>query len=188
MFKTGIIPPNANLNKPNPAIHWDKYKLKVPIEPTPLPCRSASKRSLVAICSSGIGGSNGHAVIESPPPPTRVINDLSVKADTQAPVLLMAGGLTPRATAAVSDTLVELIMSHDNKAALSTVFGRRSRQMTWRSFAVASAGITPRFSAPILAPRKKGPIVFLFSGQGPQNLHSMSARLRIAMHLINAHF
>jgi len=67
IFQSGIIPLNVNLLNPNPAIHWEDFHLRVPVSPTLLPCQSTTGSSLISLASSGIGGANGHCVVEAPP-------------------------------------------------------------------------------------------------------------------------
>ena len=144
----------------------------MPTERTALPVRAASGQALVALCSSGIGGANGHVVLEAPPrlPASR---NATSGVESKMPLLLLAGGLSPRSAAAISETITELVQAHPLHARfLSTTYGRRSRQMTWRSFAVYSPGQAAKvkFSTPALVPRTKPPVVFVFAGQGPQHL------------------
>ncbi|KAL6304755.1 hypothetical protein BKA93DRAFT_261672 [Sparassis latifolia] len=167
-FKHGVIPPNVNLTNLNAAIHWDEYKLRVPTEPTRLPCRS--DRSLVAVACSGIGGSNGHAVIQSPPAAARLCDQSAPNPDR--PVLLMACGLSPRSASSVAEGIQDLLKQDQiDLSALSTVLGRRSKQMTWRSFAVlgGSQSSSPVFSNPQHCSRASRSTVMIFSGQGPQH-------------------
>lgn len=169
VFEHKIVPPQANLRKLNPAIHWDEYKLRVPVGPEPIAARASSRNILVSICSSGIGGVNAHAVLES-----------FSRAERPAPsiggaTLLIAGGLSPRSASAIGDDIKHITtgLADDKVADYATVYGRRARQMTWRSFAVKRPGQDiASFSQPALAPRVKPPVLFLFSGQGPQHLHS----------------
>lgn len=169
MFTTGIVPPNVNLNERNPDIHWDEYKFRVPLEPERIPCRHPNGRPLVALTSSGVGGANGSVVVEGPPvlPPTQ--NNFWLPG-AEVPALLMAGGLTPRSAGAVGDQLKELAATNDIQN-LARIYGRRARSMTWRSFAIANENKLARFSQPALAPRTAPPLVFVFSGQGPQHFN-----------------
>ena len=52
--------------------------------------------------------------------------------------------------------------------------------MTWRCAAVAQSGKPPTFGEPVLMPKKRPPIVYVFSGQGTQYFHS---EFRIAIFL-----
>nr|VWP02642.1 Non-canonical non-ribosomal peptide synthetase FUB8 (EC (Fusaric acid biosynthesis protein 8) [Ganoderma boninense] len=167
VFETGLIPPNVNFVTPNPAIRWDEYRLRVPTEIEPLKVRSSTRPALVAMTSSGIGGANGHAVVEGPPISTNSIPSFWVEG-ADAPSLVIAGGLSPRSSAAVGESLLHILESED-VIGLSRVFGRRARSMTWRSFAVAKAGKTPKFNEAAIIPKHKIPIVFVFSGQGTQH-------------------
>ncbi|KAF8161949.1 hypothetical protein K438DRAFT_2070439 [Mycena galopus ATCC 62051] len=169
IFQSGIIPPTVNLNTPNPAIRWAEHRMRAPIDCTPLNPRHASGRALVSISSSGIGGSNGHVVVEGPP---TCFTSPEATSPFEFPVLLIAGGLSPQSTEANRDALIAFIS--DTPAPLlptiSTTYGRRARQMTWRSASVCSGnteGIS--FSPPRLTPRNKQPLVLVFSGQGPQH-------------------
>ena len=170
IFETGLIPPNVNFVTPNPAIHWDEFRFRVPTEIEPLKVRSFTRPALVAMTSSGIGGANGHAVIEGPPVATNSTPAFWVEG-TGAPSLLIASGLSPRSAGAVGESLLSIVESED-VAGLSKVFGRRARSMTWRSFAVAKSGKTPKFNDAVIVPKHKTPIVFVFSGQGTQHFQS----------------
>ncbi|KAH9944952.1 ketoacyl-synt-domain-containing protein [Epithele typhae] len=169
-----LIPPNVNLAHPNPAIRWTQHRLRVPLEPTDLGCRSPSGRPLIAMTSSGIGGANGHAVIEGPP--TSSSRTTFWTEGTEVPVVLMGGGLSPRAASAVCESLVKKAQ-HPNAQKrelyqIARIFGRRVRSMPWRSFFVAdtrSLTMTPTLPDPLLAPKRRPPMVFVFSGQGTQH-------------------
>lgn len=57
----GVIPPNANFEKPNPAIPADEWYLKFPTAVTPWPGRGPRRAS---INSFGYGGTNAHLVVQ----------------------------------------------------------------------------------------------------------------------------
>ena len=174
-----VIPPNVNFRTPNPAIEWDKYRLRVPVEPEPLRAQAPNGIPLIAMTSSGIGGANGHAVIEGAP--ALLTPNMFWRADAKksVPVLLVAGGLSPRSATAVGEALAHVIAGDHQDASLAPglaqTFGRRARSMTWRAFAVASGDGGSRaltFSKPVLTPKARPPIVFVFSGQGTQHYQS----------------
>lgn len=138
---------------------------------TPLQLPSLSQKPLISIASSGIGGSNGHVVLEGAPERPVMRSSRTSPADT----LLVIGGLTPRTVSSLADSIVELTQKdYSNAALLSTIMGRRSKQMSWRSYAIISSDTTalPKISIPQIIPRKAPPIVFVFSGQGPQHANS----------------
>ncbi|KZT25643.1 hypothetical protein NEOLEDRAFT_1178119 [Neolentinus lepideus HHB14362 ss-1] len=167
IFKTGLIPPNVNLKKRNPKIKWDEYRIHVPTEAEPLKCRAPTGQSLVAMTSSGIGGANGHCVLESPPArPARERAFWRVDM-SEVPAVLIAGGLSPRSTKDIGDSL-KGTYSDDVRHQLTRLYGRRARSMPWRSFAVAKDGKVSQFAEPVLSHKSSVPLVFVFSGQGPQ--------------------
>ncbi|PCH35877.1 ketoacyl-synt-domain-containing protein [Wolfiporia cocos MD-104 SS10] len=170
ILDTSLIPPNVNLHTLNPAIKWGEYKFRVPLDATPITPRSSSRKLLVSISSSGIGGANGHVVVESSPRP---YTNGSLQASRNRPILLVAGGLTPRSAASVAESFIATAGRDGvDAAALSTTCGRRGRQMIWRSYSVVRHGESvSQFPPPVMAPREQPPIVFLFSGQGPQHLN-----------------
>ncbi|TFK24574.1 hypothetical protein FA15DRAFT_756455 [Coprinopsis marcescibilis] len=169
IFQRRIIPPTINVTSLNPAIQWERYRLRVPTQVEPLPCRAKGK-SLISIAGSGIGGSNGHVVLESPPCPTRL--SPYCLTSPHLPALFVCGGLSNR-TASEIGTHTQSLLADDrvSRAGLSTVLGRRAKQMTWRSFAI----VWPDDKAPVAFPvpryvsRDVPPLVFVFSGQGPQH-------------------
>jgi acyl transferase domain-containing protein len=170
IMETGLIPPNVNLNTKNPAIKWEEYRLKVVERTSRLP---KSKQPLIAMTSSGIGGANGHAVIEGPPAPHSITATESFwRPDAEeSAALLVLGGLSPRSTTSIAQDVQTLIdPSHLRDATLT--YGRISRSMTWRSWGIARPDNTTQFSEPSLASKAKHPIVFVFSGQGSQHFES----------------
>ena len=177
MLERGIIPPNVNLKTPNPAIHWKKYRLRVPLEAEPLRARAPTGRPLIAMSSSGITGANGHAVIEGAPPAAPIPRFWSHESLDKIPVLLVAGGLSPRSAEAVGGGLIQAVekSAEEDVPALARAFGRRARSMVWCSFALASpespsGGLS--FGKPARVPKTRAPIVFVFSGQGTQHFQS----------------
>lgn len=145
--------------------------MQVPTEVLNLTARNKSGRPLVSMASSGIGGANGHAVIEGPP--LRVENATEFK--SQAPILVLAGGLSPRSALQVAVDLDILARAgkHDLRT-IASIYGRRARQMTWRAHTIWKPGMSKlEFPQPRLVPRSKPPLVFVFSGQGPQHIASM---------------
>jgi acyl transferase domain-containing protein len=172
ILEHNVIPATANLISRNPAIEWDKYGLRVPVKSEKL--STFGLKPLVSIASSGIGGSNGHVVLEGPPTIHAQEGDIN---STQQPILVMAGGLTPRTASSIAESTVAHALQHPKDLRLlSTVMGRRCRQMIWRSYSIigpsADASSSPPMTAPQFCPRKPPSVVFVFSGQGPQ--HQMS--------------
>ncbi|CCM00168.1 uncharacterized protein FIBRA_02196 [Fibroporia radiculosa] len=167
IFRTSVVPPNVNFLRPNPAINWEEHKLRVPKDPELLVSRNPSGRLLVAMASSGIGGANGHCVVEGPPSTRRIPSSLW-RSSALGQSLIIAAGLSPRSVTAMEDDLEELITKEDANI-VSRIYGRRSRSLTWRSFAIAQGSKLSRFSEPMFVPKSAPPVVYVFSGQGPQH-------------------
>lgn len=130
----------------------------------------------MSIASSGIGGSNGHVVVEAAPPRESQVPTTPVA--FEAPVLLAIGGLSIRSISALRDRISKKVSEIPPKdlAALAAVSGRRARQLGWRSITLLTPdNASPAsFSNPVLAPRKCPSLVYVFAGQGPQYLESES--------------
>jgi acyl transferase domain-containing protein len=171
IFEHKIVPANCNLITRNPKILWDEYKLNAPTEAVPLPCRSPSGRSLISLAGSGIGGSNGHVVLESAPQ----LPEIDASIPEEAPILFLVGGLSPRATSEIADSLVKLLTNDSSPAALSTAVShaRRARQCLWRTYFTFMPGSTtaPKVENPVLVPKTATSLVYVFSGQGPQHVN-----------------
>ncbi|KDR73164.1 hypothetical protein GALMADRAFT_158296 [Galerina marginata CBS 339.88] len=171
IFERKTVPPQVNISHLNPGIKWEEYRLRVPMEPTPLSVRSKNK-SLVSIAGSGIGGSNGHVVLESPPlfEPYSTISN--VQRSDNSPVLIMVGGLSSRAVTASSESIQkDFSLYLSDLPGLSTVLGRRAKQTTWRAYTIAGSDKAelPDSGTPEHCPRNVNSLVYVFSGQGPQH-------------------
>ncbi len=99
IFTTGVIPPNVNLVDPNPAIKVGRIQAPRAQRADEADVPPVVGKSLISIGSSGIGGSNGHVVLESPPSRTET---KVARAEKPAPVLLVSGGLSPRSATSVA--------------------------------------------------------------------------------------
>jgi acyl transferase domain-containing protein len=170
MFTTGFVPPQVQYTTPNPEILWNHYNMRAPSSVEKLIARDPSGKLLISMNASGLGGANGHCVVESPPQKTA-----STKAVYSGmPVLLVAAGLSPRSATTVAADLAKLALEvPDELSVLSTIYGRRARQMTWRAAAIGTSDRPFVFPTPRFVPRTTPPLVFVFSGQGPQHIESM---------------
>lgn len=60
-MENGMIPPNIYFSQPNPAIRFDDWNMAVPTKLTPWPTAKVKRMSINGF---GIGGTNGHIVLE----------------------------------------------------------------------------------------------------------------------------
>lgn len=72
-YKYRAIPPVANLEEPNREIPFESLGLRLPTTLEPLP--SDDNQIFFAINSFGYGGTNAHAILESPPGPAPLESD-----------------------------------------------------------------------------------------------------------------
>ncbi|KAH9926041.1 uncharacterized protein B0H18DRAFT_954918 [Fomitopsis serialis] len=145
---------------------WTEHNMRVPVTPEKLSIRSPSGRALIAMSSSGIGGANGHCVIEAHAPDVDGTPQLWAYQSSVIPSLLIIGGLSPRSASAVGESLKALTAEQDHKD-MDRALGRRARSMLWKAYAVTPDGQTPRFSEPALTPKTAPEIVFVFPGRAP---------------------
>ncbi|KAJ7664517.1 hypothetical protein DFH06DRAFT_985983, partial [Mycena polygramma] len=166
IVEKGIIPPVANLSSPAPSIAWDTHQLRVPIESMEL-TQSSPGISVVGLSGAGIGGSTGHIVVESAPPPLD-LGGTAIAGNINTPVTFIVGGLSPRAVSSISQSILDAgISDFATLRALAATLSRRARQMPWRTtFTLPAPAEIP---AAIMVASSLPPLAFIFSGQGPQN-------------------
>lgn len=70
-MENGMIPPNIHYTEPNPAIHFDEWNMAVPTKLMPWP---SAKVKRMSINGFGIGGTNGHFVLEEFNPANRLVS------------------------------------------------------------------------------------------------------------------
>ncbi|KAL6812029.1 hypothetical protein J3E69DRAFT_359798 [Trichoderma sp. SZMC 28015] len=61
VLESAMIPPNTNFEKVNPKIPVDKWRLQLPLQPTPWPSLGIRQ---ISINSFGFSGTNGHVVLQ----------------------------------------------------------------------------------------------------------------------------
>ncbi|KAF7336300.1 Polyketide synthase [Mycena venus] len=163
IFEHGIIPPTVNFHNPSRVISWDSFHVMVPVEPTPLDCRSSSGRSIISLSASGLGGATGHVVLQSPPTPTQAISQSSA-----TPILFLVGGISSSAVDKISHAASQQLDADLPGSAVT--LSRRARQLPWRTYFTMPLSPGAAIPSPVLIPNERAPIAFVFSGQGPQNL------------------
>ncbi|KAJ7659066.1 hypothetical protein DFH06DRAFT_990014, partial [Mycena polygramma] len=166
IFEHGVIPPTVNFSTPARRIDWESYQVTVPVEPTPLGCRSPSGRSIISLSSSGLGGTTGHVVLQAPPPPAEPMSALST-----APVLFLVGGLSSNAVDQISQGVLQLDATDSSALReCASTLSRRARQLPWRKYFTIPPSPRVPVQTATLIPNPTSPLVFVFSGQGPQHL------------------
>ncbi|PWN40272.1 ketoacyl-synt-domain-containing protein [Ceraceosorus guamensis] len=170
MLRTGIVPPQPNLQTPSRAIDWASWNMRAPTSAEPLG-KGGKEKSIISIQSYGFGGATGHAIIEAV-----AGQQAAASTSNQASFsLCFAGGLTPRSASAVSSEAATQLQSHSLDVA---ALARQTRSMPCRSFALVESE-TGRLVTAFSKPRNLAPttfatepkLLFILSGQGPQHFH-----------------
>jgi len=99
-FKHGVVPQSLNFATPNPAIPFKKLNLEVTSRQLPFP--SATKGAVAGINSFGFGGTNAHAILAAPPPPTATPGTATLSSAT--PSRATPGSATPSSATLSSAT------------------------------------------------------------------------------------
>ncbi|MEU7214106.1 type I polyketide synthase [Nocardia iowensis] len=167
----GTIAPQLRLDNPNPEIRFDELRLRVPMEPEPMP--SIDGRAAVAINSFGYGGTNAHVILEQAPtvvpvddarPQPFPVLALSARSDTALRELATAVGTLAEtvATPTVTETLWARRAHHPLRAA----FAYRDDDDLRAQLAEFAGG---GGQSPARALSEAGPQpIFVYSGMGPQ--------------------
>ncbi|KAI0917773.1 Type I Iterative Polyketide synthase (PKS) [Taiwanofungus camphoratus] len=167
MLENNVILPNGYFQKPSSKILFAQYNLRVPTLVEKLIPRDPKLGAIISISSFGFGGSCGHTVLRAHEPrPT--LPDYRNGAAQQGPYLFSAGGWSPRAV----KSLVEAYRTECVDVpcgALSEHLGSRARQALFRTFVVADSIENAKFPDPVIVPKRPPPLLFCFSGQGPQH-------------------
>ncbi|KAJ6460695.1 hypothetical protein C8R47DRAFT_993943, partial [Mycena vitilis] len=164
MFEHGIIPPTVNFAKPSVGIRWGEFQGTVPVEPVALGNRTG--QPIISMTSAGLGGSTGHVVLRTAPTVTSPITAIA-STTTNIPVLFIVGGLSPNAANYLAEIASKL--GPDDLGKFAVTLARRARQVPWRTFFIMSPSRELVLAPPSLVPRQEFPLVFVFSGQGPQH-------------------
>ncbi len=173
------VPGHSNFKSPNPQINWDKVKLLVPTETTPLP--NGNTVFCAGVSSFGFGGTNAHVILENyiaPPAkntqmvaPRRSIHLLPVSGRDEKSLSQklkdLHGMIEADPEISLADLSYTLSVGKDHFTKLSAVIGHSREQILKGLKGLADNqetiyGIGP---LPKLATGKKA---FLFTGAGAQ--------------------
>ncbi|KAJ7248052.1 hypothetical protein C8J57DRAFT_1475664 [Mycena rebaudengoi] len=165
IFEHSVIPPTVNVSSLTPKVGWSELNLSVPVDPTPLGCRSSSGRPIISISAFGVGGATGHVVLQAPPRPKPAIEPAS---GPILPILCLIGGLSSAAVEQISQAVLQ--DGSDALHAYAVTLSRRARQLPWRTYFILPRLQSARIPPAVLTPSPSPLVAFVFCGQGPQNL------------------
>ncbi|KAH7886699.1 hypothetical protein F5I97DRAFT_2059038 [Phlebopus sp. FC_14] len=162
------ILPNGYFKKPSERIQFEKYNLRVPVVTEEFAAQDSQRGLVASISSFGFGGSCGHTVLREHE--KRPVRSTAGFRAAEGPFLFTMGALTLKSC---NTLLREYKDKHvySDLPALCEHLGRRTRQMVYRTYAVANNLDSATFPDPVMVGKRANPLVFCFSGQGPQHWH-----------------
>ncbi|KAJ3020326.1 hypothetical protein HKX48_000987 [Thoreauomyces humboldtii] len=189
MFEHRQLLPNIRFEDPNPKIFFEKYRLTVQTEVEDMTPEMAAPDGtfVTSISSFGVGGSNAHVVLLSPPSLRLPAGNAAASVATSstpaaaeaanalgsAKKLFVIGTNSTASMARFTATVQKEYLDITDERLLSSLsreMGRQARGHTHRSWAVASNILTARFSQPVAGDGKPKKVCLVFSGQGPQHV------------------
>ncbi|KAK4183707.1 lovastatin diketide synthase LovF [Podospora australis] len=158
------IPPNIKMGTPNPAIPFEKYNLKVPLEPTPWP---ADRKERVSVNNFGIGGANAHVVLDSAD--SFGLRPQLEEAGDHAQLLVFSAK-SPESLKSIIGNYNAYLAKHPERIEdVAYTLANRREHFGHRAFLVASREKPGKPSVLSKPPTGPAPnIVFVFTGQGAQ--------------------
>ncbi len=164
------LPPSLNFNKPNPKIDFENSPFYVNTKLQDWNTGNAPRRA--GVNAFGIGGTNGHVVLEEAPP-------AQPSTGARAHQVLMLCAKTPTALDKITANLAQHLNDHPDAvladAAFTLHMGRKA--FDYRRIVVADTGAeaaerlrdkNPQYVFDHYQKSSTRPIVFMFSGQGSQ--------------------
>ncbi|TLD29263.1 hypothetical protein PspLS_03907 [Pyricularia sp. CBS 133598] len=164
------IPPNIKFSEPNPKSNFEEKKLAVPVKPEPWP---SGRDERVSINSFGIGGSNAHVIIESPPrsvtPDRTASQDQLSPTEPQSRLLVLSANTATSLQQRIVDIQGYLERYPWAVEDLAYTLACRRESLAHRAFIVASPdGKVVETSPPAKVLSSDPRVVMIFSGQGAQ--------------------
>ncbi|MZQ80587.1 SDR family NAD(P)-dependent oxidoreductase [Paenibacillus sp. 5J-6] len=187
-MKHKAIPPHLHLNDPNPQIRFDQHALEVPRSLTPWP--KTEGPAIAGVNSFGFGGTNAHVVLQEAPPAT-----MAVRTYKEQSYIFPASGRSLAALKDVARSYKQFLEQNDSPEAsfLHDLCYTGSMRRTHHGYRLAAVTkskreLTEQLQAFIeegsyaglsyvqeiqnndLIPNSSinKPIVFVYSGMGPQ--------------------
>lgn len=179
-----MIPPNIHYSQPNPAIHFDDWNMAVPTKLMPWPIADVKRMSINGF---GIGGTNGHIVLEAFDPAQRMPFLLPQPQDTprHRKRLFVLSSSDQAGLRRVSDALAmhldsqgSQVSSPEYLANLANTLAKARSGLSWRASIVADSVVQLRHqlsettggleNTATRAASSQPRIGFIFTGQGAQ--------------------
>ncbi|CCM00451.1 uncharacterized protein FIBRA_02483 [Fibroporia radiculosa] len=166
MLRHKEILPNGYFKKGSETIDFEKYNLRVPTTTAEFVAQDPEQGLIASISSFGFGGSCGHTVLREHE--SRPIHSSHPSGSANGPFLFTMGALTFKSCNTLMQEYKSRYLTGDCPS-LCEHLGRRARQMPYRTYAVAHSLETATFPEPAVVGKRANPLVYCFSGQGPQH-------------------
>ncbi|RCG13901.1 polyketide synthase, partial [Streptomyces diacarni] len=183
-MRHGVLPRTLHVDEPTPHVDWSAGAVRLLTEATEWPETGRPRRA--AVSSFGISGTNAHVVLEAPPVPEAVAEQVSspVPAESAGPVVLALSAKSQVALRGQAARLEEHLQAHAELGASAvagalattrTVFDHRAvvtgtdrAELVEGLRALARDETHPGVVCPGKSADASGRTAFLFSGQGSQ--------------------
>ncbi|KAH7070080.1 hypothetical protein FB567DRAFT_598626 [Paraphoma chrysanthemicola] len=198
MLERGVIPPNANFEKPNPDIDTDFYNVKIPTELIKWPTEGLRR---ISVNSFGFGGTNSHVAIDDAYHYLKLNNltgitrtivlpssgasnvdegydtpseDISTMADYR---LLVLSAADEKSLDRTRENILQyyrqrVLGGSSSLDDLAYTLSTRRSNLLWRSYTVVDpAASNPEADVVVSKPQRSSPqkgIAFVFTGQGAE--------------------
>eukprot|EP00026_Physarum_polycephalum_P000013 Phypoly_transcript_00013.p1 GENE.Phypoly_transcript_00013~~Phypoly_transcript_00013.p1 ORF type:complete len:3714 (+),score=596.07 Phypoly_transcript_00013:46-11187(+) len=180
MFKHHTIPPNLHFKTPNPDIDFEALKLRVPVKPEEFPPRKGDSY-FIGVNSFGYGGTNAHIILEEPPLLQRTSGRAKI-ADSPHTLLLSAHNkptlealaksfiqfLKDKSSEELHDICYTTAARRSHHVHRLAVVGGSVQTLSAKLDGFLSSSTKAQFVYDKADIRSPPPVVFVFSGQGPQ--------------------
>jgi acyl transferase domain-containing protein len=131
-LERGAIPAHLHFERGNPNVDWETLPVRIPPRTEPWP---AARPRIAAVSSFGMSGTNAHAILEEPPPPAPVANEL------ERPLHLVAlSARSERALAQVAARLHDALAGEPDAALADVAFSANAGRSHFEHRLALAAG------------------------------------------------
>ncbi|MGI5282728.1 SDR family NAD(P)-dependent oxidoreductase [Nonomuraea polychroma] len=174
-MRHGVLPKTLHVDEPSPFVDWTAGQVELLVESQDWPETGAPRRA--AVSSFGWGGTNAHVIIEQAPA-DQDSETAPDQQDANGPVAWLLSGKTPQAVRDQAAQLAAHVRAHPQMA-ITDVAHTLATQRTMHEQRSAVVGQTTeellagldtlaQDALPIIQAPPRGPVTFLFTGQGSQ--------------------
>ncbi|MGI5282729.1 SDR family NAD(P)-dependent oxidoreductase [Nonomuraea polychroma] len=175
-MKHGVLPKTLHVDEPSPHVDWTAGQVELLVETQDWPETGAPRRA--GVSSFGLGGTNAHVIIEQAPA-DQDSETAPDQQDANGPVAWLLSGKTPQAVRDQAAQLAAHVRAHPQMA-ITDVAHTLATQRTMHEQRSAVVGQTTeellagldtlaQDALPIIQAPPRGPVTFLFTGQGSQH-------------------